>query len=304
MLESLAPALELFAAQQRSALQPMLEAIAAQQREALGPALGAIATQQRNVLERFALSAQLLDQLDLVAFSSVADTLSAQAKALLDSFQLPEGLIEGFRRLGWELPSSWPRDRIEDVYEMVRTTGVPIGSVAPTQVVEACLEAFENGRDPHTVIHDHHDELVEVLLEQAARTANLDNPSDAQVEFIELVELLANRHHRAVVVTAFSIVDELLYRVTYQSYGAIGADRLDRDFDEQPLAGFRQQVAVHCLAPCYAHFDKTSGERPSALNRHAAVHTASPTQATPEYALVAALLVANLLDAAFSEPVD
>ena len=65
-------------------------------------------------------------------------------------------------------------------------------------------------------------------------------------------------NHRAVVVTAFSIVDELLYGVTYQSYRAIGADRLDGDFDDQPLVGFRQQVAVHCLAPCYSHFDKTA----------------------------------------------
>ena len=94
----------------------MLEAFAAQQREALAPTLEAIAAQQRNVLVRFALSAQLVDQLDLVAFSSMADTVGAQAKALLDSFQLPEGLIEGFQRLGWELPSSWPADRIEDVY--------------------------------------------------------------------------------------------------------------------------------------------------------------------------------------------
>jgi len=316
---ALAPALQAFAAQQRQIVLPVLEAIAAQQRQTLAPALEAIAAQQHKtlapalrsfasrhgeILERFALSAQLVDQLDLAPFTSIAETVAAQTKALLDSFRLPEGLIEGFRRLGWELPSSWPADRIEDVYEMIRSTGVPIGSVAPTHVVVACLNAYQGGRDPHDVLHDHHDELVVALVEQAARMANLDDPSDAHSGFVDLVELLrANRHHRAVVVTAFTIVDELLYKVTHQSYGAIGADRLDADFDEQPVIGFRQQVAVHCLAPCYAHFDKATGERPRALNRHAAVHTASPAQATPEHALFATLLVANLLDATFSEPI-
>jgi hypothetical protein len=296
------PALEAIPEQQRKSLAPALKAIAAQQRDVLAPALQAFAEQQGQILERFALSAQLVGQLNVDAISATLETFGAQTTALLNSFQLPEGLIEGFRRLGWELPSSWPADRTEEVYEMVRVTGVPIGSLAPAHVVEACLGEFTDGRDPYGVLHDHRDELVDVLAEYAARMAGLDDASDAHRGFLGLVELLqANRHHRAVVVSAFTIVDDLLYKVTHQSYGAISADRLDGGFEEQSLVGFRRQVAVHCLAPCYARFDKASGERPTALNRHAAVHTASPMQATPEHALIAALLVANLLDATFND---
>lgn len=322
LASSLAPIQKVIAA----VYVPTFEAIAARQRELISgyatafamdqhgisdlwaPGLQTLVDQQAQLFVGFAQSTQLANHVAILT-ANASTTLEQVAEAwispvdVFEAFRLPDGFLEQFRRLVWEVPESWPDDRSEDVMEMIRSTDVPIGSITPTHVVQACLDTHDSGGDPFEVLYEHYGELVDALAEFAAGEG-LPEHADARRSLRELIDLLRlDRYHRSVIRDAFAIVDQLLYRVTHRNYGEIEADRIIGPVDGLTVIGTRQRLVIHCLAPCYEYFDKSSGSPPGRLNRHAAVHTTNELQATRDNALVAAMLAANLIDAYYHEPV-
>ena len=212
----------------------------------------------------------------------------------LVKFVIDPAIFERFRELvAGRMPPNW--SEVEDWRRgttFVEESGWGIVWLPRSEVVSALLDAAPDDRE--SVLVAHGPTLIEDALECVKA---IQHP---ELRFLgecvaEIAESIRDERHRAAQALAASVLTELIQGILGHKRLAEVHTTYGQPWEEQSIQLLRFALITSTIPKALSNFYRDKGNpMPSAFNRHAVAHGASPVQFTELNALVGLLLVTAL----------